>query len=147
MQQRNGSCIVRSLRDSVFAERVRQHRGVLVLLRSHSGQLALREGKERCIKLTTTCYMYSGPRVYYMCAIRRARSQGVGSKGSEVQVPSPGRFRYRFQHSQNRYITPSTAIYNLLLLEGERTPASRCDSSWVLVQRRAELRKHSAWKG
>ena len=65
-------------------------------------RLALREGKERCIKLTTTCYMYSGPRVYYVCAVRRVRSRGAGS---EVRVPSPGRFRYRFQHSRNRYIT------------------------------------------
>ena len=41
---------MRSLRDSVFAERVRQHREVLVLLRSHSEMMLRSGGRKRCIK-------------------------------------------------------------------------------------------------
>ena len=73
---------MRSLRDSVFAERVRQHRGVLVLLQSHSETMLRSGGEEKMyIKLSTTVYILCAS-----CMLHATRSEasGAGVRRSEL---------------------------------------------------------------
>ena len=101
---------MRSLRSSVFAEQVWQHREVLVLLRSHSETMLRSGGKKRCIKLDYYSICTRGL-VYTTCV--RSEESGAevrGLKGPRVRVASPGRFWYQFQHSQNRDVTPTSVF-------------------------------------
>ena len=99
----------------VHAERVRRHTGVLAQPRSHS----LGE-KKTIFDLTTTLYVLHICLMYYMrnrsevsgAEVRRSegskRSES-GVRDSEVRGVVVRRFEYRFQPSQNRYVTPDHA--------------------------------------
>ena len=84
---------MRNLRVSVFAERVRQHRGVLVLLQSHSETMLRSGGKKRCIKMNYYVAIYSVPRVLHACYSVRdvsdAESRGPRSEVRRASVSIP----------------------------------------------------------
>ena len=85
---------MRSLRDSVFAERVRQHRGgarpASVALGDDASNFEV-GGKKRCIKTNYYVAIYSVPRVLHACYsvqdVSDAESQGPSGPRSEVQNP------------------------------------------------------------
>ena len=117
-----------SLWSSVSTKWVRQHREVLVLLRSHSETMLRSGGKKRCIKLDYYSICTRG--LVYTTCVRSEESRATvrGPKGLRVQVLSPGRFRYRFQHSQNWYVTPEMVLsihsMNCLIYESKLISSS-----------------------
>ena len=70
--------------------------------------LALREGKERCIQneLLRSYILCTSCTTCVLLGPRCIRCRVSGSEWSEVRGPKSGVSRYRFQHSRNRYVTP-----------------------------------------